>query len=358
MTTLTRVLPGVALAAVSLLLFAYVGYGEATRVYVQIRMERLEQLGATLQAAVDQFANSGLPLDQFGGFGRRSAQLRAVDPAILAASLVDISGKPVDCEAEAAVGDRFCHAESLSRDPAPRQGVSGFGRLSDGDLRIDLPVRDKFAPVGAVVLHVDRERIERVVDEAFAPVFGISAGLFVMFAICLGLLARRGPSGMRWLTPVFLAMIAINLAVLVVVMFDLYRKGVEGQAEALARSMASRLSAATELGIPLSAFSGVGETLDGYRRINPNIAAISLVQQDRVLFSVDGGGQEAGLGSMDLHRLIFELPIEQGSGQDLVLSVQLPLSVVLAALGAGARNFVALFFGCAVFALVLLSAVR
>ncbi len=358
MANLMRALPGIALAAVSLLLFAYVGYGEATRVYVQIRLERLEQLGATLQTAVDQFANSGLPLDQFGGFGRRSEQIRTVDPAILAASLVDVGGKPVDCEAEVSRGDRFCHAENRSRETSERLAGNGSERLSQVDLRIELPVRDKFGEVGAVVLHIDRERIERVVDEAFVPVFAISAGLFVGFSLILWLIARRGSSGMRWLTPVFLAMIAINLAVLVVVMFDLYRKGVEGQAEALARSMAARLSAATELGIPLSAFSGVGETLDGYRRINPNIAAISLVQQDRVLFSVDGSVEDAGFGSDDLHRLIFELPIHQGSGQDLVLSVQLPLSVVLAALGSGARNFVALFFGCAVFALVLLSAVR
>jgi len=358
MATMMRVLPGVALAAVSLLLFAYVGYGEATRVYVQIRLERIEQLGATLQTAVDQFAKSGLPLDQFGGFGRRSEQIRTVDPAILATSLADIGGKPVDCEAEDGSGDRFCHTEILQQDLIERQAGTGFERLPEGDLRIELPVRDKFGEVGAVVLHIDRERIERVVDEGFDPVFAISAGLFGVFVLCLGLDLARGPSGMRWLTPVFLAMIAINLAVLVVVMFDLYRKGVEGQAEALARSMAARLSAATELGIPLSAFSGVGETLDGYRRINPNIAAISLVQQDRVLFSVDGVDQGSGIGPDDLHRLIFELPIHQGSGQDLVLSVQLPLSVVLAALGAGARNFVALFFGCAVFALVLLSAVR
>src|SRR3546814_3464382 len=45
-------------------------------------------------------------------------------------------------------------------------------------------------------------------------------------------------------------------------------------------------------------------------------------------------------------------------GQQLILSVQLPLSVVIEALGAGARNFVALFFGCVVFALVFLRAVR
>lgn len=359
MKVLARVLPGVMLAGLSLLLFAYVGYGEATRVYVQIRIERLAQLGATLQASVDQFAKSGLPLDQFGGFERRGEQLRSVDPAILGTSLVDVRGRPIVCEAEDdAARDTVCHTESRS-EPTPRSEHGGsFRDLPEHDLRVDLPVRDKFGVVGSVVLHIDRARIEATVDQAFRLVFLVSAGLFVVFTLVQLALAGRGAVRLKWLTPMFLGVIAINLVVLVAVMFDLYRRGTEGQAEALARSMAARLSAATEVGIPLSALSGVGEALEEYRRINPNIAAISLLQKDRVIFSVDDEAGRGGPLQAGLHRLTFTLPVFSETGQQLVLSVQLPLSVVIEALGAGARNFVALFFGCVVFALVFLRAVR
>lgn len=359
MKALARIWPGVALAGLSLLLFAYVGYGEATRVYVQIRVERLAQLGATLQTSVDQFARSGLPLDQFGGFERRGEQLRSVDPAILGTSLVDVRGHPVVCEAEDdAARDAFCHSGSRPDWEVRTQHGSAFRRLSGDDLRVDLPVRDKFGVVGAVVLHIDRGRIEQTVDQAFRSVFLVSAGLFVVFALARLTLAVRGAARQKWLTPMFFGVIAINLVVLVAVMFDLYRRGTEGQAEALARSMAARLSAATEVGIPLSALSGVGEALEEYRRINPNIAAISLIQKDRVIFSVDHEAGNGGPVQEGLHRLTFTLPVFSETGQKLVLSVQLPLSVVIEALGAGARNFVALFFGCVVFALVFLRAVR
>lgn len=355
MKALARIWLGVTLAGLSLLLFAYVGYGEATRVYVQIRLERLAQLGATLQASVEQFAKSGLPLDQFGGFERRAVQLRDVDAAILGSSLVDVRGRPVVCEAEETARERTCHAEETA---APGGGDHLRMDWVERDVRIRLPVHDKFSEVGAVVLHVDRARIERTVDEAFRPVFLASAGLFLAFALVQLLLALRGAERMKWLTPMFFGVIALNLLVLVAVMFDLYRRGTEGQAEALARSMADRLSAATGLGIPLSALSGVGDALEEYRRINPNIAAISLMQSDRVLFSVDG--EEAGAGQLEtsLQRLTFKLPVYSESGQTLQLAVQLPLSVVIEALGAGARNFAALFFGCVVFALVFLQAVR
>lgn len=360
MTALRRLWPGIVLTALSLLLFAYVGYGEALRVYVQIRIERLEQLGATLQTTVSQFANSGLPLDQFGGFERRSHQVRVVDPAILAASLVDVDGSPIFCETEPAQRARFCGPEVEEGPDQKKWVASPLRHDQDVDIAISLPVRDKFGVVGRIVLHIDRDRIEQVVDTAFRPVFAISAVLLVLFVILQAVLARlRGETvRQRWLTPLFLAVIAANLSVMVAVMFDLYRQGTEGQAEALARSMAARLSAASELGIPLSAFSGIQEAFDEYRRINPNIAAISLMDRSEVLFSVHDERPGTGLLEIGLNPLVFDLPVEQSPAHDLFLSVELPLAVVLGALGEGARNFLALFFGCAVLALMFLRAVR
>lgn len=357
MKALHRVWPGIVLTALSLLLFAYVGYGEATRVYLQIRLERIEQLGATLQTPVGQFAKSGLPLDQFGAFDRRSGQVRRVDSAILAASLVDVDGRPIFCDAEAEAYDRFCRAteEGVGGDETSWTAAP-LRAARDAELSVRLPVSDKFGVVGYVVLHVDRARIERVVDNAFRSVFAVSAALFALFGLIqLVQLARQGEAvRQRWLTPLFLGVVAVNLAVMVVVMFDLYRQGTEEQAEALARSMAARLSAVTDVGIPLSALSGIEEAFSEYRRINPNIAAISLLDRSEVLITVQDSATTAGF----LERLVFELPVEKSVEHDLVLSVELPLSVVLAALGAGARNFLALFFGCAVLALVFLRAVR
>ena len=360
MTALRRVLPGIMLTAISLLLFAYVGYGEATRVYLQIRMERIDQLGATLQTAVGQFAKSGLPLDQFGGFERRSQQVRTVDPAIMAGLIVDVDGRPIFCEADATVRDRLCRPVGDTGGPAAGWTATPQHRGLETDATVRLPIRDKFGVVGSVLLHVDQMRIKQVVDEAFYPVFIVTGGLFLLFtAIQLILWAWRGEAvRQRWLTPLFLGVLAVNLAVLTTVMFDLYRKGTEGQAEALARSMAARISAATEIGIPLSAFSGIDATLAEYRRINPNIAAISLLDQSKVLYSVEDQRVALGLADGVFERLTFDLPIQDSPEHNVVLSVELPVSVVLAAMATGARNFLALFFGCAVFALMFLRAVR
>ena len=127
MNRFTAILPGIALMGLSLLMFAYVGYGEATRVYTGMRVDRVIQLGATLQHTMNQFAQSGLPLTQFSGFERRAEQLGGVDGAIHAISLTDHGGKSIACVAVRAREDgsscasgfeldasKFRHDEALS----------------------------------------------------------------------------------------------------------------------------------------------------------------------------------------------------------------------------------------------------
>src|SRR3546814_13236279 len=61
-------------------------------------------------------------------------------------------------------------------------------------------------------------------------------------------------------------------------------------------------------------------------RINPNIAAISLVRKGQVIFSIDDEGGSGEALQDGLHRLTFTLPVFSEGGQQLILSVQLPRS--------------------------------
>ncbi|MCR9178245.1 MAG: MFS transporter [Alphaproteobacteria bacterium] len=368
MNRIVTVIPGLVLTGLSLLLFAYVGYGEATRVYSEMRNERLTQLGATLQHTVDQFAQSGLPLDQLTGFDRRAGQLFEVDDALHAIQLFDPSGEAVGCVTtpyadhvdalcERGLGDTetAAHIRAEHGDGAGKSEHAGFDELNH---RLSLPVRDKFGVVGWLVLTIHDQTVRDPVDAAFKTVFWAAAGLFAVFALvqltltCWGTAVAR-----RALAPTFLTVLALLISLLVAVMFDLYRKGTEGQAEAMARSMAARLSSATDLGIPLELLSGIPEALEDYIRINPNIAAISLVRDGSVLFEADSETKDAQVGGgFWTGTLSFAHPVDET--RQLMLTAELPMSVVIDALAAGARNFIALFFGCVLFSTVLLRAVR
>ncbi|MDF1791494.1 MAG: MFS transporter [Thalassobaculaceae bacterium] len=359
MNRLYAILPGITLVGLSLLMFAYVGYGEATRVYTDMRIQRVVQLGATLQHTLHQFAQSGLPLDQFSGFDRRAEQLGTVDASIHTVALTGARGEIIACLAAHIHDDADdCEAEF----DAGANAYHSHHRIKDGDIAdtetgqiIRLPVEDKFGVVGSVLLHVDAATMRRNVDEAFLTVFLAAGGLFLVFAVLQGAMARRGAEiARRWLTPTFIAAMVVMVVVLVGVMFELYRKGTEGQAEGLARSMAARLSAVTEIGIPIEALSGIEDALSDYRQINPQIAAITLTRGTETLYRLaDAGYVDTRTGD---GTLAFSQPVDADS--QLTLTAELPLSVVVEAMGAGGRNFVALFFGCMLFSMIFFRAVR
>lgn len=355
MTRLSTILPGIVLVGVSLLLFTYVGYAEATRVFVDMRIERLFQLGATIQHPINTFAKSGLPLDQVSAFERRAAQLAEVDDAIHAVALWETTGRVVSCYAVPGEDpQKACAPQATAPDDdfLPHYRVEGSGLVAIGDsVILRLPVRDKFGLVGHVILHVDEPTMQAPVDAAFRPVVAIAGALFVVFVLVQLAVARAGPQVFRqWLTPTFAVVMLSIVAVLVTVMFSLYRQGTEGQAEALARSMAARLAAVTALGIPIDVLTGVREALDDYRVINPKIAAITLIEDGKVLYRL--GDREGP----DPNTLAFSQQVDPKG--TLYLTTELPISVVLNALAAGGRNFLALFFGCILFSSIFFRAVR
>ena len=367
MKRLLSILPSVILAGLSLALFGYVGYGEATRVYTDIRIERHAQLASTLQQSVNQFAQSGLPLEDFTGFERRSTQLAAIDDAIIAAALLGLDGSVVSClvlsapDAERrSTCNEFFAAPPSNFTPKHKALESEVQSLNENTL-LRVPVRDKFGSIGYVAFHIGGSRITDRVDQAFERVTWVGLALLGLFALSQWVIAGR-PSGsrQRWISISFLSVLVLMVAVLVAVMLDLYRKGIEGQAEALAQSMASRLAAATELGIPIDSFRGVQEAMARYKEIDPDIAAIFLVNDGVVYYHSE---QEfTGLASREMadsDRMEFSVSLSgQDDGQELILTVQLPLAVVVKALGAGARNFIALFFGCALFSVIIFRAIQ
>lgn len=359
------VIAPLAVALLGLGLFLYVGFAEASRVYTQIRLERVAQLGAVLQHALNGFARSGLPLDQFGGFERRSAKLFETDKVIVDASLIGADGSVIFCANRTM--DKECHqAGELRHTALSRKIGAGIGAelfVSGEHFLIRLPVEDKFGVVGKAQLRIDIKTVRAVVMDTFRVPFITAVALLLGFAFILILASRRGEASLRRVQrPVFFSVIAIMLVVLIAVMFNLYRKGTEGQAEALARSMANRLAAITELGIGLDDISGIQQAFVDYRRINPNVASLALIRDNQIYLHDDtsqiGHAHESRADRLEyVIELRGAIPLGGSTKHEkLQLSVELPISVVLAALWKGVRSFLALSFGAVLFSLVFMAA--
>ena len=55
-------------AALSLLLLLYVGFGDGKRTYEQLHIEKLTAQGLFAQTSIEKFLRDGLPLKQYAGF--------------------------------------------------------------------------------------------------------------------------------------------------------------------------------------------------------------------------------------------------------------------------------------------------
>ena len=62
-------------AAASLFLLLYIGYGDGKRTYELTHIEKLTSQGRYLQNAFEKFVRDGLPLKQYAGFTKLAAPL-------------------------------------------------------------------------------------------------------------------------------------------------------------------------------------------------------------------------------------------------------------------------------------------
>ncbi len=345
-------LPMVVVTAASLALLVYAGYGEGLRAYTQLRLERIAALGQVLQHKMETFAQTGLPMRQFTGFAGQAAALADVDRAVVALRVLDSAGRPVFGYPELRPLPEGAAEPSHYELPQAGSSVSQTDRL----LRISLPVRDKFGAAASIVIDVDRATVRRFVDEALGPVLmvGIAAGvLFLLVELIAG--GHRGRVAELAPTIVFAAAFAIISACLVVALYQVYSAGVRNKTAALAQSIAHRLSAATELGLDLSSFSQLGQAMQVYRRIDPDIRWVALVQDGRIVLDTEPGreGRPYAAGPD-----VYEFTQPLSGAADLRVAVAVPTGVVLRAIWRSGKNFLALFVACGLVALIFLPASR
>jgi MFS family permease len=343
-------LPIVLVTIASLTLLIYAGYGECLRVYTQLRLERIAALGQVLQQTMETFTQTGLPVRQFTGFEGQARALAEVDGAVTAIRVVDAAGKTIFSRPASAASEAPAAGATDLHIPGASVGQAG-DRLS-----LTLPVHDKFSTTAAIVLDIDRAEIRRRVEAPFRPVLWLGLGAAIVFLFAelatagrVGRLARAAPS------VVFVAAFLIVSAGLTVALLNIYSAGVRGKTEALAQSIAQRLSAATELGLQLDSFSGLDDAFQVYRKIDSDIRWVALIDGDKIALHSEPGriGQPYAVEPD-----VYEFAVPLAGVSNLRIAVALPVAVVLQATWRSAKNFLALFVACGLIALIFLPASR
>ncbi|RED53235.1 MFS transporter [Aestuariispira insulae] len=327
------------LALATLSLYLYVSHTEAKRTYLPLRVERISQLTQLVRQSVEDYARQGLDLDQYSGFEKDVRTILFADPAVSQAQLVDTAGNRIYCFDQTASS---CENNNFINNELTKNPESSHKDYSS----LNVPVHGQFSQVGFIQLQLDAPQLETVITEQFRSVLIWSGLFFVIFGVFTVILEfREGRRASRLIRNGFFVFQGAIILVLTVHLFQVYLEGKSGQAKELAITMSHRLDLLADLGISIDSVSGIEDILQEYRQVNPDISAISLISNGKILHSA-GSGAPGTVFQENATAYAMREPVRLLGFDDAQLVSELSFTSLFSAVWQGARGMLTLLFGC------------
>lgn len=342
----SRVLDTLAMALVaglSFLLLLYVGYGEALRNFERFHLDKLAAQGRMLQVAIEGYLRRDLPLSQYVGFRPRAERLRASDEQLLALAVYGADGQPLFTS-----GDRSI--DLLPSTPQLGHTVDDAGDVhKDGrHLQLVLPLSNRYERAGSLVLTVGWSSIEETVTGHFRPLVALAVVLSLLFALMIGLgrdwlIRQRFP----WMPILYSGLFLVMAGAVITVMIQLYSRGAQLEAKALADSLGQRMTEIMGFHLDIHQLQGLDRAFGEYRRLNPDIGAVALIVDGRIAIHTDPF-MVGRLWSSDPSTYEYRVDVTPADSQQRVgIAVTLPEDIVYGRVARNAKNFMALFVASA-----------
>ncbi|MCA9654457.1 MAG: MFS transporter [Myxococcales bacterium] len=342
--SLRVLLPTMLVLGVPILVLLLAGIGEVLRTAPSLHLSRIRSEGKIVEQAVSSLLRAGLPLAEISGFEKLADPVRASNPWLERIEILDRQGHEVFHSG----GD---HDRDVSNSELVQACLGEDGRDEDGTLPSDshllvgLPLSSRFEDLGCLVLQAPRSMIWETSKTSFRGVGLVAVAGLLLMALGLSLGHRWRPR--QWNRLVVISFSVLYLGISGVVassMVQIYSDVVLGKSDALAESLAQRLRAPGELGISFDDLEGIPEVLHDYRRANPDIGYVAVVEQDgRARFHTDPRRVGAPWASNAEDHYESSLDLHTGVDGDMVLVLSIPKEKVHAHIQRGFKNFIALF---------------
>jgi MFS family permease len=364
---LRRLLPIGLVLAVSLLVVAYVGYGESHRTVPVLVLDRVVAESQQIKATLDDYLQAGLPLEQFPGFRPLTDPVHQSDDSLIAISVLNAGGELVfenfqEQDRAFILNHRREASPRIAGKLMPQKkgDAQPYQVFESGDgYDVVLPLQSKFETVGYLQLTSPKRLIDKKIDSYFYWVFAVLIGLVLAyFGFLLATEARWGTSERRWLQVSYGIVFFVMAGFVVFTLINIYSGGIQEKTKALADTFAFRLNKVIELGLTLDDIDGLDGALADYRRLNPDISHVALIQGDRVLIHTEET-QRGKRWTSDFNYYEFTAPLraaEKTDRKDSRTSVLVGIqkSVVYAQLWRNIKNFSVLFIASAFISFLLL----
>lgn len=329
-------------ASSSLALLLYVGFGDGKRTFEQIQLEKLTAQGLYVQNSLEKFIRDGLPLKQYVGFSTLAAAVVEGDD-VDAVVVYDHNGKQLFLSLD----------KSNPILPAPPQDVKTPGNVVKvftdvGHYQIVLPLRNKFEPVGSVLIVAPSKLITQRISDTFLPLIYlviILSAIFSLVVVC----GRPYLKSLRipWLQMLYGSAFIAMAGFVVTALVHLYFDGLQSKARATAFTLSQRLADIVEFKLDFKDIEGVDRVFRDFRKANPSISETAVVVDGAVEIATDNhiiGKRWISDPGVYEYKLDLSRAAQPVATQ---LAVTVPVRVVWERVGRSVKNFAALFIASA-----------
>jgi len=337
-------------AASSLALLLYVGFGDGKRTFEQIQIEKLTAQGLYVQNSLEKFVRDGLPLKQYVGFATLAGAVVEGDD-VDAVTVYDHNGKQI-----------FQSIDKRNpKLPDPPRGLQSPGEkiriiFGTGHYQIVLPLRNKFETVGSVVIDAPSKLIVQRISDTFSPLIYLVIILSTIFSLVVVcgkpyLKSLRVP----WLQILYGSAFIVMAGFVVTALVQLYYDGLQSKARATAFTLSQRLTDIVEFKLDFKDIEGIDRVFQEFQKANPSINETAVIVNGAVEVSADSRtvgkrwipDPSAFEYKLDLSRNAESPAAAHESPAAAQLAVTVPARAVWERVGRSVKNFAALFIASA-----------
>lgn len=325
----------------ALVLLLYVAFVDTFQSYSGFLLDRAHSSAELIEHSIESLLQGGLTLSQLVGFDISAGAIISSDDVIYDITIIDKENEMLFQNSKAGYEVAGLGEYEQSR-PFGESDYTVY--RSEDAFQLRLPLDGRFDQPGTLLVTVPFFVVSQSLSRQAIGVGLFAVLVVVIYVIVLLVLLKKHRIATLGVNIAYNISVVAVAVFLIVVLFQVYSDGAQQKAQALSNSLSARFRAVFDVGIGIEDIDGIDEVFTDYKRLNPDIAFVSLTKNDIIVAHTDpervSETYTATPGNIE-----YRESVNVGSG--VAISVAIPRQVAFNRLFRSMKNLGVLFFASA-----------
>jgi DHA1 family arabinose polymer transporter-like MFS transporter len=269
-------------------LLAVSGFIDTFRLDTELINEKIVALSRESRDAIEAALAGGISLNQYPGYRNLAKRLFTAEKAVRRLEIIDVNGKPVFEQESQDYGDPVQTSDSFD-DTQIKLAKSGYLTAeNESSFLLTFPLNNQQEVVGDLHLIVAKSAAFQTVYENYFYIWLGCGGAVFLFALLVFLFLRSLILKIKVTISIIWCIFFLALGVSVIyTMYNLTTLKINEKLEITALSLEQKLNTALTENSGDSFLKTAGQTLNEYKKIDPDLSFIILMNSDLELAHAD-----------------------------------------------------------------------